>query len=102
MGNSAAAIPAGILGAICVLMFAFIWWWFPRHYRKGMRMDMQEIEEDRRAREAYLARHPSMSTTISERQRDLEAGAANTGPVGEKQNLPPPMPRAYVAPVTPY
>lgn len=40
------AIPVGVLGAICVAMFVFIWWWFPRHYRKGVTADMDRVDEE--------------------------------------------------------
>lgn len=55
-GSFNAAIPVGILGGIVVLMFAFIWWWFPRHWRKGVSMDMAEIDEDRRQRDLQADR----------------------------------------------
>lgn len=64
MSTTTWALPVGILAALCVLMFAFIWWWFPRAYRKGVKADMDRVDEDRRNREAYEAT-----------QRDLELQA---------------------------
>lgn len=57
MGALAAAIPAGVLGGICVICFIFIWWWFPRHYKKGMKMDQMEVDEDRRQLAEYSMNH---------------------------------------------
>lgn len=48
---TAVAVPAGILGAIAVVMFLFLFWWFPRHWQKGIRADMAEVDEARRQRE---------------------------------------------------
>jgi len=45
------ALPVGILGGICGLMFVFFWWWFPRHWKQGVTADMREVDEARRARE---------------------------------------------------
>lgn len=50
MVNAAVAVPCGVLGGLVVVMFAFIWWWFPRTYRKGIAMDMAEVDEARRQR----------------------------------------------------
>lgn len=64
MTNAAAAVPAGVLGGICVICFIFIWWWFPRHYKKGMKMDMVEADEDRRQLEDYTAIHGNFNRNM--------------------------------------
>ncbi len=33
-------------------MFVFVWWWFPRHYRKGVEDDMDLMDSERAGRDA--------------------------------------------------
>ena len=68
------AVPVGVLSGICVAMFVFIWWWFPRHWRKGVQADMDRVDEDRRQRAAYLAQQ-------EQNRGDVETGtgAADRG-----------------------
>ena len=83
MGTASWALPVGILAGLCVLMFVFIWWWFPRAYKKGVRADMDRVDDDRRTREAYDAA-----------QRDLEMQAdanAAAGEHGDGTEGPPPQ-----------
>jgi len=51
MGTASWAIPVGVLAALCSACFIFIWWWFPRHYQKGVQADMDRVDEERRQRE---------------------------------------------------
>lgn len=51
MVNNAVIVPVAVLASICVAMFVFVWWWFPRHYRKGVKQDMDIIDSDRAGRE---------------------------------------------------
>ena len=76
------ALPVGILAALCVCMFVFIWWWFPRHYRKGIAMDMKEVDDARRARELSA----------------LEEGQAHEMPQQPAETAKP-KPQAFLAPV---
>lgn len=48
MVSKAAAIPVGTLVGLAVVMFIFIWWWFPRHYQKGIHKDMINADLERR------------------------------------------------------
>lgn len=82
--QAAVAIPVGILAGISVLMFIFMFWWFPRHYQKGIKMDMAEHAAVRREMEA-----------------NAEAGLAAPPPAYTAEGKPMP-PRGYLAPVTPY
>ena len=85
--KSSVALPVGILAALAVAMFIFICWWFPRHYKKGVKADMDEVDEDRRLRQAYEA------------QMELQARAGAPPPVYEAK----PQPRlTYVPPVAGY
>lgn len=84
MGAAAWATPVGILAGIVVAMFAFIWWWFPRHYRKGVQAEMDLVDEAKRQREAAAVEAAARGENI-----DLEA-------------QPKMAPRAYIAPVTAY
>jgi hypothetical protein len=55
MGVAAWAVPVAVLAALAFACFAFIWWWFPRHYRAGVQADMDRVDQERRGREAYMA-----------------------------------------------
>ncbi|KAK4631009.1 hypothetical protein CLAFUW4_03312 [Fulvia fulva] len=84
MGAAAWATPVGVLAGLAVAMFVFIWWWFPRHYRKGIQDDMDRVDEAKRQRELAVAEAEARGEHI-----DLEA-------------QPKQAPRAYIAPVTAY
>lgn len=45
MGSSSWAIPVGVLSAIVVLAFVFVWWWFPRAWLHGTREEIRAVEE---------------------------------------------------------
>jgi hypothetical protein len=64
-------VPVGILSGLCVAMFVFIWWWFPRTWKKGVKQDMDRIDEELRQRQEHQAR------------QDLEAGNAAHGTAEE-------------------
>jgi len=68
MGTASWALPVGVLAGICVLMFAFFWWWFPRHWAKGVQADIDEVDEARRQRE------------LAAQGGDVELGAAAAKP----------------------
>lgn len=86
--QTAVAVPVGILAAICVCMFVFMFWWFPRHYQKGIKMDMAEHAAVRR----------EMEEAAAQRATD---GIPEPPPAYASDGKPLP-PRGYVAPVTPY
>lgn len=75
MGAAAWAIPVGVLAGLCTCMFVFVWWWFPRHYRKGVQADMDRVDGERRERREREEAH---------RMADLEAGGDGTGTVVAK------------------
>ncbi|KAK5682324.1 hypothetical protein LTS10_005450 [Elasticomyces elasticus] len=45
MGRQAWVIPVAVLGAIVALGLIFVWWWFPRAWKKGDKDDMVERNE---------------------------------------------------------
>ncbi|KIY00386.1 uncharacterized protein Z520_04071 [Fonsecaea multimorphosa CBS 102226] len=51
MVNNAVVVPVAVLASICVAMFLFVCWWFPRHYKKGVEQDMNIMDSERAARE---------------------------------------------------
>jgi hypothetical protein len=55
MTNSSVLVPVVTLASICVCMFVFIWWWFPRHYKKGLRQDVEIIDSEQAGRDAIHA-----------------------------------------------
>ncbi|KIW73803.1 hypothetical protein PV04_01893 [Phialophora macrospora] len=66
MVNNAVVVPVAVLASICVAMFVFIWWWFPRHYRKGVADDMYTMDRERAGREATHADLGGGDTTDAE------------------------------------
>jgi hypothetical protein len=55
MVNNSVVVPVAVLASICVAMFVFVWWWFPRHYRKGIAQDMTIVDGERGERDAAHA-----------------------------------------------
>lgn len=51
MANMALVVPVATLSVISVCMFIFMCWFFPRYYKKGIEMDVMEIDELKRQRE---------------------------------------------------
>lgn len=45
MGVASWAIPVGVLAAIVIVAFVFVWWWFPRAWNKGNRKQDAELHE---------------------------------------------------------
>lgn len=45
MGAASWAIPVGVLTGIVVLGFAFIWYWFPKTWQRGVNDEARIIEE---------------------------------------------------------
>ncbi|KAL2072384.1 hypothetical protein VTL71DRAFT_11727 [Oculimacula yallundae] len=77
MAQKAFIIPVAVLSSICVCMFVFIWWWFPRAWASGDRSDRVEFEEAKRRRE--LAEETAVG---SDGETDIELGTrqpTNTG-----------------------
>ncbi|KAL6787404.1 hypothetical protein J3E68DRAFT_431795 [Trichoderma sp. SZMC 28012] len=55
-------IPVASLSCICGIAFIFVWWWFPRMWKKGTHEEFELAARERAERERYM------------RQRNLEAG----------------------------
>ena len=53
MGATAWALPVGILAGICGIMFIGVWYFFPKYYKRGIKMDMDRVDEERRQRELH-------------------------------------------------
>jgi len=48
MVQTAVVLPVAVLASLAVAIFVFVFWWFPRKYKKGVAMDMAEVDEARR------------------------------------------------------
>lgn len=64
MTNNAVVIPVAILCSLCVAMFAFICWWFPRTYKKGVEEDMYEVDVAVREMEIANENRPAGAPAI--------------------------------------
>lgn len=88
MGASAWAVPVGVLAAIVIVSFGFIWWWFPRAWTKGVNDDMRNVEEggagtlDTEERRAARAANRERARAIVQRALEAEQ-ARNRGEVVE-------------------
>ncbi|KAJ9500494.1 hypothetical protein LTR99_001697 [Exophiala xenobiotica] len=45
MANLSSTVPAAILGSLAGVMLIFIWWWFPRTWKRGVAQDNAEIDD---------------------------------------------------------
>jgi hypothetical protein len=72
MVKNTVVVPVAVLASICVCMFAFICWWFPRTWARGVALDKKQYREDaeRRQRDLELA---TSETEISG-HTDIRAG----------------------------
>ena len=87
MGKAAWAVPAGVLGGIVLISLIFIWWWFPRQWKKGTAEEMAAVMEDKRQREARIAEAVANG--------DLEAGQVPTEPARPTFVYQPPAYTSY-------
>ncbi|GAB7344335.1 hypothetical protein MBLNU457_2200t1 [Dothideomycetes sp. NU457] len=77
MGVASWAIPVGILAAIVVVAFAFVWWWFPRAWQSGVNAEARMVEEagaglDSDERAAVRLANRERNRTIVQRALDAE------------------------------
>lgn len=43
MVNQSIVLPCAVLGSICAVMIVFIWWFFPRAWKKGNKAEEEAI-----------------------------------------------------------
>lgn len=104
MVNKAVILPIACLSGVCAAMLIFIWWFFPKWYKKGVAQDQRDMDEvimirrnilAARARAAEAAANPDRSsgdsTEASQAQRDLEAQDAKLAAVTQHVYRPPPI-----------
>jgi hypothetical protein len=99
MGAPTWAIPVGVLSGICAAGLIFIWWWFPRTWAKGVKAEMEAIDEDRRVRDAHRTRQLDAEGAVG---GDAGDGATQvegmTGEGGTATTLPPQAKFVYTPP----
>lgn len=93
MGTPTWAIPVGVLAGLCVACLAFIWWYIPRLYNKGMQSDMIRLAAEKKERE----RQAAALREANGESIDLESGEGATvvTPVPAKFKYTPPAYTAY-------
>ncbi|SMR50500.1 unnamed protein product [Zymoseptoria tritici ST99CH_1E4] len=93
MGSATWAVPCGVLGAIVVIGTLFFFWWFPRTFKRGVKVDNERLEvlegDDREAR-----RRENRETI----ERFKRARAVERGEVVELNEQQVPPPPVYLAP----
>jgi hypothetical protein len=72
MGTPSWAIPVGVLGGLCLACLAFIWWYIPRLYTRGIQADINRVAVEKAERERNAATLPEANGEDT----DLEAGGA--------------------------
>lgn len=72
MGASSWAIPVGVLGGLCLICLAFIWWYIPRLYTRGVQADINRVAAEKQERE----RQAAALREANGEDPDLEAGGA--------------------------
>ncbi|KAE9376404.1 hypothetical protein N431DRAFT_435749 [Stipitochalara longipes BDJ] len=77
MVSNTVVVPVAVLASICICMFAFICWWFPRTWAKGIALDKREYREN-----------------AERRQRDLELATSETA-IGEHTDIRTSEPEGY-------
>ena len=93
MGTPSWAVPVGVLSAICITAFAFVWWYIPRAYKKGVKADMARVDASKAA-----AAQRALELRERGEEGDLEAGEGGKEPVAA--HLKPGFkytPQAYTA-----
>ena len=74
MVSKSAVIPIAALSSIVGVMLIFIWWWFPKWYKKGVQADQDDIDRMRaRQREMAAARAAESEASGGEANGDVEA-----------------------------
>jgi len=105
------AMPAGILGGLAAAMLIFIWWWFPRTYRRGIAKDTTELDgPDAQANREMVVQNArniveNYRETLKQRELAKKEGAPskngvdieaqNSMPTGAPDLLPTPQ-TAYI------
>lgn len=100
MVDKSVVLPIACLSGICAAMLVFIWWWFPKWYKKGVAQDQRDMDEvilERRALEAARAARAASEEDSSSRegqdQGDVEAQRhdSKTPVVNHHTYRPPPI-----------
>lgn len=84
MAKTVVVVPVAVLASICVAMFAFICWWWPRTWAKGIALDKRQYREEaeRRQRDLELATAATSETAIG---KTTDVQASEVEPDGREQ-----------------
>ncbi|KAK5722088.1 hypothetical protein LTR17_014436 [Elasticomyces elasticus] len=93
MGKKAWVIPVAVLGAIVALGLIFVWWWFPRAWKKGDKDDM--VERNELAGPAREAQRQHNRDIIERYTRALAIERGEIVEDGVDSSTQPPPPPAY-------
>lgn len=73
MVNNTVVLPIACLSGICVAMLIFIWWFFPKWYKKGVEADMRDMDEMLAERRAVAAANAARAADTQSSNGDVEA-----------------------------
>lgn len=100
MVDKTIVLPIACLSGICAAMLVFIWWFFPKWYKKGVAQDQRDMDEvirERRelaaARAARLTSDEDSASREGQDEDDVEAQrrASKTPVVNHHTYRPPPI-----------
>ncbi|KAI5459129.1 hypothetical protein BGZ63DRAFT_390333 [Mariannaea sp. PMI_226] len=106
MTSKSVIIPCATLASIVGLMLIFIWWWFPRAWKKGSKKENDEIAMSLAGVNDGLTREERMQMAgqhAKEYVQAMEARNKARAEGREPEGPPPvynPLGRAYKAPST--
>lgn len=77
MVDKTIVLPIACLSGICAAMLVFIWWFFPKWYKKGVAQDQRDIDEALRERREYIEAAAAARRAANRSSGDSGDGDAN-------------------------
>ena len=93
------AIPVGVLSAIVIIGFVFVWWWFPRAWQSGVNAETRVVNEVQgEEREEQRRKNRAIINGYERRQAIARGEAVPDEPVEDYELTAPPPPPYVAAP----
>ncbi|KAI1614570.1 hypothetical protein EDD37DRAFT_112181 [Exophiala viscosa] len=83
------AMPAGVLGGLCAGMILFIWWWFPRTWKRGVARENAELDalDSQEHRDRAVNHAKSIIDNYRERIKQEQLAKSGNAPSTEAGDL---------------
>ncbi|KEF51418.1 uncharacterized protein A1O9_12567 [Exophiala aquamarina CBS 119918] len=82
MVDKAIVLPIACLSGICGAMLIFIWWFFPKWYKKGLAQDRRDMDDALRERREYIA-----AEAAARRAANSSSDAGSVGDASGEEDL---------------